>query len=113
MPDIRLSDLRKTYPKGIVGLQPMTLHVPDGSHFVLLGPSGSGKTTLLRLIAGLETADGGTIHFGDRPVHSLPPHERGVGLVAQRSALYPDRDVSGNIASGIETERPRLSRADV
>jgi ABC-type sugar transport system ATPase subunit len=113
VPDIHLTDLRKTFPSGTIGLQPTTLHIPDGSHFVLLGPSGSGKTTLLRLLAGLEKPDAGTIHFGDRTVQALPPHERRVALVAQRSALYPDRDVRGNIASGLEYGRDPVSRSEM
>jgi ABC-type sugar transport system ATPase subunit len=107
MPDIRLTELCKTFPNRIVGIHPTTLRIPDGSHFVLLGPSGSGKTTLLRLIAGLETAEGGTIHFGDREVQSLAPHERRVAFVTQRAALYPDRDARGNIRAGLEFERGR------
>lgn len=110
MPDLRLTDLAKTFPNGAVGLHPTTLHVPAGSHFVLLGPSGSGKTTLLRLVAGLEVPDGGTIHFGDRPVHGLPPHGRGVAFVPQRAALYPDRDVRANIRAGLEFEQRRRPR---
>lgn len=110
MPDIRLTNLRKTFPNGIVGLHPTTVEIPDASHFVLLGPSGSGKTTLLRLIAGLETPDGGTIDFDDREVQSLPPHERRVALVAQRAALYPGRDAAGNIRVGLEFEQGRLPR---
>lgn len=102
MPDVLLSDVAKTFPGGAVGLHPTTLHVRAGEHFVLLGPSGSGKTTLLRLVAGLETPDRGAIAFDGRPVHTLPPHQRGVTFVAQRSALYPDRDVRGNIAAGLE-----------
>jgi ABC-type sugar transport system ATPase subunit len=113
MPDIRLTDLRRTFPNGAVGIHPTTFHIPDGSHFVLLGPSGSGKTTLLRLIAGLEAPDGGTIHIGDRAVHTLRPHERRVALVAQRVALYPDRDVRGNIAFGLEHGSERPPRADI
>jgi ABC-type sugar transport system ATPase subunit len=110
VPDIRLTDLRKTFPNGTVGLHPTTLVLPDASYFVLLGPSGSGKTTLLRLIAGLDTPDGGTIHFGDRAVHGLPPYKRGVAFVPQRSALYPDRDVAGNIRSGLEFEQTSKAR---
>jgi ABC-type sugar transport system ATPase subunit len=112
MPDIRLTDLCKTFPNGTVGLHTTTLLIPDGSYFVLLGPSGAGKTTLLRLIAGLESPDAGSIHFSDRPVHGLPPHERGVAFVPQRSALYPDRDVAGNIRAGLEFEQARRPRRD-
>ena len=111
MPDIRLTELRKSFPNGVVGLHPTSLYIPNGSHFVLLGPSGSGKTTLLRLVAGLESPDGGTIHFGDREVQLLPPHERQVAYVAQRTALYPDRDTRGNIRAGLEFEQKRLRRA--
>jgi ABC-type sugar transport system ATPase subunit len=112
MPDIRVADLGKTYPNGTVGLYPTTLQIPSGAYFVLLGPSGSGKTTLLRLIAGLETPDGGTIHFGERAVHRLPPHERGIAFVPQRSALYPDRDVRGNVRIGLEFEQHRRPRRE-
>jgi ABC-type sugar transport system ATPase subunit len=113
MSDIRLADLRKTFPNGSVGLHPTSLHIPAGSYFVLLGPSGSGKTTLLRLIAGLERRDSGTIHFGEQAVQALPPHERGVAYVPQRSALYPDRDVYGNIAAGVEFARSRERREPI
>src|SRR5262245_35839025 len=113
MPDILLTDLRKTFPNGVVGLQPTTLRVADGQYFVLLGPSGSGKSTLLRLVAGLETADRGTIHFGDRAVHTLAPHERGVAFVPQRAALYPDRDVRGNIRAGVEFAQNRPTRSEI
>lgn len=110
VPDIRLTNLRKTFPNGTVGLHPTTLPIPAGTHFVVLGPSGSGKTTLLRLIAGLETPDGGTIHLGDREVQSLEPHLRRVAFVTQRAALYPDRDARGNIRTGLEFEQQRLPR---
>src|SRR5262249_54740738 len=113
MPDIVLTDVRKTFPNGAVGLQPTTLTIPSGSYFVLLGPSGSGKTTLLRLIAGLETADSGTIRFDDRRVDTLPAHRRGVAFVPQRTALYPNRDVAGNIRAGVEFARDRPRRDEI
>jgi ABC-type sugar transport system ATPase subunit len=111
MPDIRLADIRKSFANGAVGLHSTSLHISGGSYFVLCGPSGSGKTTLLRLIAGLETPGGGTIHFGDRRIDQLPPHERHLAYVSQRTALYPDRDVRGNIAAGLEFEQKRLPRS--
>src|SRR5262245_61280634 len=108
MPDIRITELRKTFPNGAFGLHSTSLRILAGSYFVLCGPSGSGKTTLLRLIAGLETPDGGTIHFGERRVAHLPPHERNVAYVPQRTTLYPDRDVHGNIRAGLEFEQKRV-----
>ena len=112
MPEIHVTDLRKTFANGAVGLHPTALRIPNGCYFVLLGPSGSGKTTLLRLIAGLETADSGTIEFDNRAVHLLPPHERGIAFIPQRSALYPNRDVRGNIRAGIEFEQSRKPRKE-
>src|SRR5262245_26402377 len=111
MSDIRLTDIRRTFPNGAVGLHSTSLNIPGGSYFILCGPSGSGKTTLLRLIAGLETPDGGTIEFGDLRVDQVLPHERHIAYLPQRTALYPDRDVRGNIAAGLEFEQKRLPRA--
>jgi sulfate/thiosulfate transport system ATP-binding protein len=42
-------------------LDDVTVEVAEGSLTALLGPSGSGKSTLLRVIAGLETADAGSV----------------------------------------------------
>ena len=69
----------------------------DGGFCVLLGPSGCGKTTLLRIVAGLESATGGTVHIGVDRVDLLPPRDRDVAFVFQNYALYPHMTVAENL----------------
>lgn len=71
--------------------------IPDGKLIGLLGPSGCGKSTCLNLICGLEEATSGKIYFGEDDVTSLPPENRGVGMVFQNYALYPHLTVKENI----------------
>ena len=105
----------KTYAGSARGLQPTDLTVEPGEVLALLGPSGCGKTTLLRLIAGLEAPDAGSrIAFGGTDVTQLPIERRGVGMVFQHYALFPQMTVEGNIGYGLkirgtpEAERRRV-----
>ena len=66
----------------------------------MLGPSGSGKSTLLRVVAGLQPPTTGRVLLDDRVMTGVPPHRRGVGLVFQDAALFPHRDVAGNVGFG-------------
>jgi len=83
-------------------LDGVDLDVPEGSFAVLVGPSGCGKSTLLRLVAGLETADAGTIELAGRDVTALPPRDRDVAMVFQSYALYPHLSVRENLAFGLK-----------
>ena len=98
----------------MVALDGVDLDVDAGSLTALLGPSGCGKTTLLRVVAGLERPDAGTVELGGRTVDgpggSVPPEDRGVGLVFQEHALFPHLDVAGNVGFGLRhLDRPARS----
>ena len=80
----------------------LDLEIPSGKFFTLLGPSGCGKTTLLRMLAGFVVPDAGRVWFGERDVTALPVHKRGVGMVFQDYALFPDRSSLANVMYGLE-----------
>ena len=94
-----------------VALNDVSLDVPPGDLLALLGPSGSGKTTLLRIIAGLETADRGTIRYADEDVTGAPVRERNVGFVFQHYALFRHLSVFENVAFGLRVRK--VARAHV
>ncbi|MEK6976487.1 MAG: ABC transporter ATP-binding protein [Candidatus Thermoplasmatota archaeon] len=98
---LQVRDLAFTYPGWPPTLRGVNLDVPAGTSAFLLGPSGSGKSTLLRCIAGLESGCTGTVLSDGLALDALPPHRRGVGLMAQEPALFPHLDVAGNVAFGL------------
>ena len=85
-----------------VAVNDVSLDIDQGEVVCLLGPSGCGKTTLLRLIAGLETADSGSIHLNDSAIDDTPSHKRGFGMMFQDFALFPHMSVSENIGYGLK-----------
>ena len=103
---VTVSDCAKTFRDGTRALHPTSLVVEPGEVMALLGPSGCGKTTLLRIVAGLEDPDrGGRVHFGDEDVSALPVETRGVGMVFQHYALFPQMTVAANIGYGLRIRR--------
>lgn len=91
-------------------LNNVNLRIDSGELVALLGPSGCGKTTLLRIIAGLETADFGSIYLEDDDATQTGARERQVGFVFQHYALFRHMSVFENVAFGLrvkpKNERP-------
>ena len=108
---IEIRNVTKRY--GVVTvLEDISLAMEAGEFVVFLGPSGCGKSTLLRMIAGLETVDGGEITLGGARIDTLPPGKRGVAMVFQSYALYPHMTVAQNMAFGLEnigTPKPEIA----
>lgn len=97
---LRLRGLTKRY--GVVtALQDVDLDVGRGETVAVLGPSGCGKSTLLRVIAGLEKPDAGTVEWNGTDITDQPTHSRGFGLMFQDYALFPHRNVAGNVGFGL------------
>ena len=82
-------------------LADISLTVPQGEFFSLLGPSGCGKSTLLRILAGLEQADFGQIHFAGQRIDQMPIQTRPFNMIFQKYALFPHLSVYDNVAFGL------------
>jgi spermidine/putrescine transport system ATP-binding protein len=107
---LSLHQISKRYGS-VSAVRGVSLDVAPGEFVTLLGPSGCGKTTLLRLVAGFDRPDTGTISVSGQDVSAVPAYHRPVNTVFQQYALFPHRDVAGNVAFGLELRR--LSRQAV
>jgi ABC-type Fe3+/spermidine/putrescine transport system ATPase subunit len=103
---------------GPVVLSDVSFTITAGEHTAILGPSGCGKSTVLRLLAGLEApsageilCDGKTISESNRIL--TPPHLRGVAMVFQDLAIWPNLSVMGNVLLGLTGMRLSSQQARI
>jgi ABC-type Fe3+/spermidine/putrescine transport system ATPase subunit len=107
---LRLSGLDKKFGD-FHAVRELSIDVAEGEVLTFLGPSGCGKTTTLRMIAGLESPDRGAIYLGGDPLVSIerginhPPERRGMGMVFQSYAIWPNMTVGGNVAFPLKIRR--------
>ncbi|MEZ5775505.1 MAG: ABC transporter ATP-binding protein [Hyphomicrobiaceae bacterium] len=95
---VRFEEVQKSYDGESLVVKNLNLDIAKGEFLTLLGPSGSGKTTTLMMLAGFEAPTHGRILLSGRPINSLPPHKRGIGMVFQNYALFPHMTVEENLA---------------
>jgi len=101
----------KFYGKNHV-VKSLNLDVADSEFLTILGPSGCGKTTTLRMIAGFETPDNGSIILKGEDITHMPPYKRHVNTVFQNYALFPNMNVSENIAFGLQQQKKDKATVD-
>jgi len=106
---LEVGDLRVEYG-GVVAIDGVSLAIERGEIVSVLGPSGSGKSTLLRAVAGLEPLTAGRVSWDGADLAGVPTHQRGFGLMFQDHALFPHRDVLGNVAFGLRMPGRRAER---
>jgi putative spermidine/putrescine transport system ATP-binding protein len=94
--------VQKSYDGETLVVKDLNLSIGKGEFLTMLGPSGSGKTTCLMMLAGFETATSGDIRLDGRPINSVPPHKRGIGMVFQNYALFPHMTVGENLSFPLE-----------
>ncbi len=109
--ELRLDRLSRQFG-AVTALRDVSLTVRRGEFIALLGPSGCGKSTTLNCLAGLLPSTGGGIWLDDRRIDTLPPEQRGFGMVFQNYALFPHMTVRRNIGFGLAMRRvPRAEAA--
>jgi multiple sugar transport system ATP-binding protein len=112
MAHVRLDNISKKFGSH-TALSKLNLEIRNSEFFVLLGPTGAGKTTTLRLIAGLDSPNGGTIAIDGQDVKSWSAAERDVALVFQYYSLYPHYTVRQNLEFPLKSKVRRMSQQDI
>ena len=101
MAHLTLKDINKIYPNGFHAVHDFNLEIERGEFIVFVGPSGCGKSTTLRMIAGLENISKGDFLINGKRANEMGPRERGIAMVFQSYALYPQMTVYDNLAFGL------------
>ncbi len=99
-PSVSVRSLAQSYG-AVQVLKSLDLDIAEGEFLVLLGPSGCGKSTLLNCIAGLLEPSQGQVFIKGKNVTWEEPKDRGIGMVFQSYALYPQMTVEGNLSFGL------------
>lgn len=106
---LEIQELYKVFD-GKEALNKISFDLKEGEFFAVLGPSGCGKTTLLRILIGLEKANGGKILKDGEDISGLPSFQRGMGIVFQNYALFPNMTVLQNVEYALKIHKDKDAR---
>ncbi len=101
---LTLKGINKIYPNGYHAVHDFNLEIEKGEFIVFVGSSGCGKSTTLRMIAGLEDISSGELFIDGKLANDKGPRDRGIAMVFQSYALYPQMSVYDNLAFGLELQ---------
>ncbi|HEK1687773.1 TPA: ABC transporter ATP-binding protein [Pseudomonas putida] len=107
---VSVQKLQKSYAGSPV-FENIDCTIERGEFVTLLGPSGCGKSTLLRCIAGLTPVDSGRILLDGQDIVPLSPQKRGIGMVFQSYALFPNMTVEQNVAFGLRMQKVKADES--
>ena len=105
MSEIALRNVCKQFDSEHYGVKDFNLDIHDKEFVIFVGPSGCGKSTTLRIIAGLEDITDGELWIDGELSNYLEPKERGMSMVFQNYALYPNMTVYGNMAYALKIRK--------
>lgn len=108
---LQIKNLNKAYD-GKTVLNNINFDVKSGEFLAVLGLSGCGKTTLLRILIGLERQDSGEVWKDRTEISSLPPDKRGMGIIFQNYALFPNMTVLENVSYALKLRKDLVKRAE-
>jgi putative spermidine/putrescine transport system ATP-binding protein len=100
---LELININKNF-NNVIAVNNFNLAIQKGQLVSFLGPSGCGKTTTLRMIAGFETPDEGTILLDGQDISKIQPNKRGIGMVFQAYALFPNMSIKDNVMFGLKMQ---------
>lgn len=110
MVNLEIKDLKKIY-NGKIVLNSISFTVNDGEFLSILGPSGCGKTTLLKILIGIENATSGQIIKNKKDITKIDASKRGMGIVFQNYALFPNMTVLDNVMYALNLKLKNKKKA--
>lgn len=112
MSGIVLKNICKQYDGEHYAVKNFNLDIQDREFIIFVGPSGCGKSTTLRMIAGLEDISDGELWIDGELCNYYEPKDRGLSMVFQNYALYPNMTVYGNLAYALKIRKVAKKEID-